>query len=422
MYDLASNIETRLVKPRHPLEEIAARVLRESRDSGVYLTSSKNDVSQVDPVAATIQALSEPLEFPPLSAGIVPGDRVVIAVDDAVPCVACVACGAVVALRQAGVEPQDISIVTTEAGTSELCREELARIAPGPKIVVHDPSDENNLCWVGATRRGRPLNINRTIFDADIVLPIGCARVHGQGVYDCLYPRFSNTETVEKHRTPARPEGIRRHNGGRTEADEAGWLIGVPMTVQVVPGRGETVAHVLAGEPHAVARRSRELCRQQWLLHGPQRVSLLIATITGGVLSQTWANVGRALATAEHVLEEGGAVAICTNLDELPGQSLGRLIGSPDLDRAARNIFHDHDADTWPAWQLARALQRGPVYFLSQLDPQSVEDLGLAPVESIDDLVRLAGRHDSFTVMEDAQHAAVKIAGEGDDAGTKYDE
>ena len=60
--------------------------------------------------------------------------------------------------------------------------------------------------------------------------------------------------------------------------------------------------------------------------------------------------------------------------------------------------------------ELARALQRGPVYFLSQLDDETVEDLGLAPVASIDEIVRLAERHESFVVVEDSQNAVVTLA------------
>jgi hypothetical protein len=108
-------------------------------------------------------------------------------------------------------------------------------------------------------------------------------------------------------------------------------------------------------------------------------------------------------------------VAICSNLSEPPGPSLGRLIGSTDLDRAVRKISLEHDADSWPAWQLGRALQRGPVYFLSQLDSETVEDLGLAPVESVDELVRLAARSESFVVVEDSQNAVVTLAGESNE-------
>jgi hypothetical protein len=199
------------------------------------------------------------------------------------------------------------------------------------------------------------------------------------------------------------------------EIEEAGWLVGVPMVAQVVPGPDETVAHVVAGDAHAVAERCKELCREFWSLYSPRQVSLVIATISGGAEAQNWQNVGRALAAAEQLLGEGGAVAVCSNLDIPPGESLGRLIGSDDLEKAERKILHDHGADSLPAWHLARALQRGPVYFLSQLDDETVEDLGVAPIASTAEVARLAGRHESCAVVEHSQHAVVTVDGTSND-------
>jgi hypothetical protein len=144
-------------------------------------------------------------------------------------------------------------------------------------------------------------------------------------------------------------------------------------------------------------------------MHCPRPVDLVIATITGGAPSQTWANVGRALATAENALGENGAVAICSNLEVPPGESLGRLVGSSDLEKAERKISHDQGEDSWPAWQLARALRRGPVYLLSQLAVETVEDMGLAPIANVAELARLAHRHGNFVLIEDAQHAVVTV-------------
>jgi nickel-dependent lactate racemase len=412
-------METHLVKPLHPLDEIAHRIAQ-AEGSGVQLSRNKSgngrtgetDGPVADPVAATIRALANPLEYPPLSAGIVPGDRVAIAVDEDAPQFASVVRGAVDALRSAGVEAQDISIVTTSGEAGELCQTALADSEQRPQFVVHDPADENNLCLVGTMKRGEPLLINKAMFDADLVLPIGCARLGRTGSYESVFPRFSNAETLQRYRSPVQHDAIVKRSGKRNEIDEAGWMIGVPMTVQVVPGRDEAVAYIVAGEPQAVAERCDELCQQEWLLRSPQRVSLVVATITGDAIAQSWVNVGRALAATGGVLDEGGAVAICSNLEQSPGHSLGRLIRSDDPDAAARKIFHDHDADSWAALQLSRALERGPVYFLSQLDAETVEDMGLAHVENVDDLVRLAGRHESFVVVENSQHAAVVVDGE----------
>jgi nickel-dependent lactate racemase len=365
----------------------------------------------LEPAEATIAALAEPLDYPPLAAGIVPGDRVAVAVEEAIPCVGQIVRGVIESLQSAGVESDCISIVSTDGATSRSCRDACpeAEIG-GVQFVIHDPDDDDNLCLVGVTKRGEPLLVNRVIFDADVVLPIGCARVNGRGAYESLYPRFSNSESLRRYRSPASIASAADREVQLRETDEAGWLIGVPMVIEVIPGGGESVARVLAGEPNAVARASEVRLRECWSLESPQKVSLVIATVTGGAEAQTWTSVGRALATAEQLLGEGGAVAICSNLSEPPGQSLGRLVGNPDLAAAERKILHDHDADSWPAWQLARALQRGPVYFLSQLDAETVEDLGLAPVEDIEDLVRLAARHESFVVVEDSQNAVVTVA------------
>jgi nickel-dependent lactate racemase len=320
------------------------------------------------------------------------------------------------AFEQAGVEREAISIVVTDSATAQSCRDALsADEVDSIQFVVHDPDDDENLCFVGLTKKGQQLKVNRTVFDADLVLPIGCARPNGRGAYESLFPRFSNAETIGRYRTPAHIESFADQEARLRETEEAGWLIGVPMAVEVVSGGDDSVARILAGEPQAVARESGAISRKRWALASPQQVSLMIATITGGPESQNWTNVGRALTTAEQLVVEGGAVAICSNLSESLGPSLGRLVGNPDLDTAARKILHEREADSWPAWQLARALQRGPVYFLSQLDPETVEELGAAPVESIDDLMRLAARSDSFVVVEDAQNAVVTLTEDADE-------
>jgi hypothetical protein len=184
------------------------------------------------------------------------------------------------------------------------------------------------------------------------------------------------------------------------------------MVVEVIPAANEEVAQVIAGEPHSVTKRAKQLYREQWSFRSPHRASLVIATVTGGTQAQTWKNVGRALATAARLVTDDGAVAICSNLEQPPGESLGRLIGTSDLAATQRRLLRDHAEDSWPAWQLARALQRGPVYFLSQLDAETVEDMGLAPMTDVAELTRLASRHDSVIVLPDSQHAVAMVEDE----------
>jgi nickel-dependent lactate racemase len=400
-------------KPLHPIRDVLHSIQR-AGDRCVRLAGAKNATRQVgakqcDAIELVRSALENPLEFPPLSSGIVPGDCVAISIGDGIPRVGEVVRGAVEAFEAAGIDTEAISIVAADAATMQLCHDGFAaRASRLPQFVAHDPDDKDNLCLVGLTRRKEPVVVNRTIFDADVVLPIGCSRAGG-GAFDCLFPTFSSAEAIARFRTPANVSSAAGAAKRTKEADEAGWLIGVLMALQVVPGPDETVAHVVAGEPEAVTQRCELLYREQWSRRSPRQVNLVIANISGGAEAQNWRNFGRALASAEPLLDEGGAVVVCTNIEQPPGESLGRLIGSDDLEKAERKIFRDHAEDSVPAWHAARALQRGPVYLLSRLDDETVEDLGFAPVDSVDELARLAGHHESFVVIDDSQRAVVDV-------------
>jgi hypothetical protein len=49
------------------------------------------------------------------------------------------------------------------------------------------------------------------------------------------------------------------------------------------------------------------------------------------------------------------------------------------------------------------------------LDPETVEDMGMAPVAGIEELLRLTRRHESYIVLDDAQHALASVIGEEDE-------
>lgn len=410
-----------MVKTLHTLDQIPAVIAANCNDVVPFARSSgtcTDDISDpVDQHAAVVAAFASPFKFPPLSSATVPGDRVAIAVDEAVPCLAQIVRGVVDSLANAGVEDDAITIVARDGDTGRLCRAELDRNGTRHvDVVVHDADDEHDLCLVGVTDRGQRLVINRAIFDADVVLPIGCARIQNAGLYDSLYPRFSDAASITRLRTLPGVDNARSQGQRIREADEAGWLIGAQLVMQVVPGADETIAHVVAGEPHAVADNARKLCRERWALCSPRQASLVVATITGRASLQNWNNVARSLAAAEPLVAEGGAIALCSNLDQPIGNSLGRLVQCEDLERIERKLLRDNAEDSWAAWQLARALQRGPVYFLSQLEADAVEDMGLAPVSHIEELARLARRHESVAVLSDSQHALVTVAGDDDES------
>jgi nickel-dependent lactate racemase len=362
-----------------------------------------------DPAAAVRQALREPRGFPPLDLATTPGDAVAIALADGVPEVESVVSGAVAALMSAGVEPAHVTIVAelAIAGRDRL-EQRLAEIGAGEvRFQVHDPDDEASIAMVGVTSQGQPLRINRTIAEADFILPIALSESGEAGgvrpKFAGLYPRFGSQETIVRMRPHGAGESAKQRRKRADEIDDAGWKLGVGLVVGIVPASGGGVAEVLAGDPAIVAEAVSARVSELWQRPQVERGDLVIAAIVGDQREQTWSNLARALKAAEPVLADDGVVVVYSELAEPPPGPFELLFEAVDFDEVARELSQDAHADAQAAIVLARALERGPVYLRSQLSADVVESLGMAPIDSDEELSRLAAGRRRCVLIEQAQ-------------------
>jgi len=364
-----------------------------------------------DEIAAAVRAqLDEPHNYPPLSRATIPGDCIVLAIEPGIPQQLSVIDGALTALRNAGAEEALITILLSGAlADAQLLKNELAALGHAEcHIKVHDPDDAKGNSFLGVNQAGQALRINRRLCDADFVLPIAVATLEVQrrgqpASLEGLLTAFSAREAIERFSADAVDLDAKACADHLNEIDECGRLLGIGMTLQVVPSPGGNVSAVLAGEPTNVASQAAANYRQTWCCDTESRGGLVVATIAGDADQQTWQNVGRAVAAAEAVLETGGAIAIYSELAEPPGRSLCQLVGNEDPRVVEREILRHPSADSGPALQLCRALQRGAIYLHSQLRPAVVESLGMTPLDSDSELQHLAKTLRPCLVLAEAQ-------------------
>jgi nickel-dependent lactate racemase len=370
-----------------------------------------------DPVAATLAALNDPLAFPPLSQAMVAGDRIAVTVARGVPHAESVVAGVIRCLAEGGASSEDISLIIEPAAATPAdsvtaaIPDELRR---GLQISTHDPRNPKSLCYLAASRDNKPIYFNRRVFDADLVVPIGTMRLDQSfgyfGVHTGLFPAFSDDATRSRLRIPSGGDREARRRRQRRETDEAAWLLGVQFTVQVVPGRRESLLGVFAGEAVSVERAGRTLCESTWRYESPHRASLVVAAIEGGPEQQNWENFGRALFAASECVAEGGTIVLCSDLQGEIGPALKRLVTSDEgQDRLHKALRHERSDDAPLAMLLSQVMQQAKVYLLSGLNEDEVEDLGVGYIEREADVQRLALRHDSCIIMGNAQHAMVTI-------------
>jgi nickel-dependent lactate racemase len=369
-----------------------------------------------DPAAAVAAALLDPMEYPPLADCLVPGDQVAIAVDVALPQAAALVAGVVSTLIESGIESHRIAIVQTpeDARHGTDPRAALPQsIASDIELVTHNPSDRDGLSYLAASVDGNPIYVNRRLAEADVVIPIGCLRLESslgyRGIYSGICPTFSDADTQKRFCSSSNEDQPAHRERRRRETEEAGGLLGAALTVQIVPGSGDSILHVLAGSVTAVANRGGELCRAVWDCQVQQRADLVVAAIQGGAASQTWDNLARALTAAMSTVSDGGAIALCTELSDRPGRALRWLTESDDYETTMRSVRKERSPDAIAAAQLLRALDGNRVYLLSRLDDEVVAQLGVTPIEEAEDLTRLSSRSQSCIVLANAQFAVPTV-------------
>jgi len=365
-----------------------------------------------DPTAAVAAAVEHPLDFPPLRQAAFPGDRIVLAVDQGVPRTPEVVAGVVHALLAGGISPESLEIVRA-AHDGDLTEDAASALPAVVREAItlshHDPTNLDALAYLAASKEGKPIYFNRRICDADVVIPISTLRLDDclgyVGVYSGLFPTFSDEQTQQRFRAPSSADWSAHRRRRREEAEEAAWLLGVQFTLQVMPGAGNSLLGVLAGDAHAVAKRGAELCVAAWRHKSPTRASLVVASIEGGPEQQTWENFGRALFSASQAVQDGGAIVLCTHLRCQPGPALQRLSGSDDWQAVLHELRRERCHDATSAALLAETRERFRVYLLSDLDAELVEGLGIAPVSCLAEVERLGRQHDSCILLGNAQYA-----------------
>ena len=264
-----------------------------------------------------------------------------------------------------------------------------------------------------AHSRRRPAIGTDGICEADLVIPVGCLRPDGAPGYldDAmgLFPMFADEETIRRFRAPSSWLSASHRDRRREEAREAAWLLGVSFTVQIVPAAGERISRIFAGERNAVFNEGRRVTTNVWDCQVPNRASLVVAAVSGGPEQQTWESFAHALFASLQVVDDDGAIVVCSDLDDQPGAAMLRIRGVDpdeisDFDDIGQEVLEDSADDAVSAAQLVEALRRVRVYLLSRLDDELVEELGLAPVARAEEVINLCSRHPSCILMANSQH------------------
>ena len=386
----------------------------ESSGNGLLVECGRPQLEPLhDCATAVAEALAKPLGYPPLAEITTEDDRILLAVDSHLPRAAEIVTAVVEMLVESGVDPGGITVLQEKTSLDDACSLIPDEIKRQIRSARHDAEDNNKMAYLATTAAGEPIVLNRLLTDADFVLPIGCvqdARAKGYfGINSAISPTFSDKNTQSRFRSAQSCDDQTLTK----EADEVGWLLGVTFSIQVIPGSGDEVLQIVAGEVDKVRERTRRLFDDAWRHSIAAKAKLVVATIEGGSRHQSWQNLARAITNAATLVEEDGAIAVICELEEEPGPAVRHLSQARSREEALEEIRQNPPQDAPAAVQLAQALERNHIYLMSRLDDSLLEDLEITPIASPHELNRLVSGvtagGDTCILLSNAPSAKVGI-------------
>lgn len=365
-----------------------------------------------DVLTAAREALASPLDFPPASELVIPGDRIALALAPATPAAAELVLAVWEQFAPRGISPGDVTIIEGVADGQRPARDPRILLPEDVRdrvnLVMHDPLEEGACGYLGNTTGGEKVYLSRVATEADVVVPLGCMThdpILGYGgTGGSLYPLLSTAQAQQKFRGQGHlelePDDERPL---RQLADEVAWMLGTQFAVQVVPAGRSGVAAVLAGLTESVFRRGRELLAAGWQLQLSQRPEVLVLAIDGTAEGTVWEDIGAALSTARRIVARDGKVLLLTELAVAPGDGVRMLQQAEQPSDVIRALGEQQPNDVVAATQIAAALDWASVYLQSELAGELVEDLFMVPVDGAGEAARLVEGCESCVLLPAAE-------------------
>jgi nickel-dependent lactate racemase len=363
--------------------------------------------SLTDPGVAVRAALEQPFAFPALRRALTPDDHLVVVLDETLSHVGIALTAILEHVTSAGVVPENVTLLCPPWSHSvQAWIDDLPETFQETRLEVHQPDDRNRLAYLATTRAGKRLYLNRTLVEADQIIVLSSRRydllLGVSGAAGAIYPDFCDAETraAMKERIDLSAPGSEPWPT-RLEAVETAWLLGAPFFVQIIEGRGDDWAHVIAGTDEACTEAER-LLDARWRVTAAQPADVVIAGLSGDPARHTFADLARAAACAARVVRPDGRIVLLTQANPDTTPETAFLMEMEEPQAALKRLHKEPSLEMIAALQWANAATRARLYLLTAWPDERVEELFATPLEHAQQAQRLIDAGGLCLVLDDA--------------------
>jgi len=369
--------------------------------------------SPADPQALLSAALDAPLGSPRLEEMIRPGEKVVIVTSDItrytgsqfyLPLI-------IERLQRSGVPPNMVDVVVA-LGIHRRQTAAEHRLILGPlyghaRIADHDCDDPAQLVELGTTASGLPVQINRTVAEADRVIVTGTVGLHyfagfGGGRKGLVPGVASRTTCMATHFAIFNPPEI----GGRHPQATAGNLDGNPVHAAILEAAkmiepdflfntvlapDKSLVGAFAGDLEAAHLAACDLARQIYSVSLDRPAELAVVSCGGHPKDINFVQAHKALDYGVRALVPGGTLILLAACpDGFGNPTFADWLRYRDLGEFEQALRARYEINGQTALATLEKAQRYRVILVSGFSAEETALLGMEKAESLDQALEMA--------------------------------
>lgn len=346
--------------------------------------------------AAVRYALAHPIGAPRLRELAKPGQKIaIIASDISRPVPSYEILPAILdELTAAGCREQDITVVFALGSHRCHTEEEKGRLAGNlvynrVRCVDSDPDD---CIHMGITKNGTPVDITRSVAEADFRICTGNIEFHYFAGYSggvkAIMPGVSTPAAIQANHSlmvqPGACAGNLDTNPLRADIEEAGQICGVDYIVNVVLDEHKHIVYGVAGNPIQAHRSGCTYLDKMYRKPIPCHADIVLVSQGGAPKDANLYQTQKALDNAKHAVKQGGTIILIGACSEgLGSQKFEQwLTQAPTAHAMIERVHQQFELGGHKAAAIAMVLENARIDLVSEMPDEFVRSIFLNPQPS----------------------------------------
>ncbi|MGM0395717.1 MAG: nickel-dependent lactate racemase [Bacillota bacterium] len=363
------------------------------------------------------RSLEHPIGTPKLGEIVKPGEKIVIITSDITRPVPSYKIIPVLLdeLYKAGISREDIKVILALGSHRMHTDEEKVRLL-GKRVydeVECIDSDSNNCIRMGETKIGTPVDIFKTVADADRRICVGNIEYHYFAGYSggakAIMPGVSTPSAIQANHSMMILEDARagklEGNPVREDLEEAIEYCPIDFIVNVVLDENKEIIFSVAGDHIEAHREGCKFLDKIYKIEIEEKADIVIVSQGGAPKDINLYQTHKALDNAKHAIKDGGIIILVGSCSEGFGSSVFEewMTEANSPDELIIRIRENFTLGGHKAAAIAMVQKKAKIFLVSEMDPEIVKSIFMEPYNNVqqafDDAINAMGDDVKVLIM-----------------------